>query len=157
MVSQHMKQVTLSSKDAAVLLQDYTISVSKKDLVQKVQTDTLTFLSINKELCFFDYDGKYVPTLRYLQTHSLLKTITVDMGAIKFVVNGADIMRPGIAEIAVDIQKDEFIVIVDINNKKPIAVGIALFRSQEMQSMSTGKVIKNIHYVGDEIWKFNSD
>ena len=75
------------------------------------------------------------------------------MGAIRFVVNGADIMRPGIVEIEAGIKKDDFVAVVDKNNQKPLAVGIALFSSEEMKAMSSGKVIKNIHYVGDELWK----
>ena len=76
------------------------------------------------------------------------------MGAIKFVVNGADIMRPGITEIQDGIEKDKFVVVIDEKNKKPLAVGLALFNSQEMQTATSGKVIKNIHFVGDEIWGF---
>ena len=75
------------------------------------------------------------------------------MGAVKFVVNGADVMRPGIVEIEEGIAKDEFVAVIDKNNKKPLAVGIALFSSEEMKGMNSGKVIKNIHYVGDELWK----
>jgi len=43
-------------------------------------------------------------------------------------------------------------VIIDVNNKKPLAVGIALFSSSDMKIQKGGRVIKNIHYVGDEIW-----
>ena len=75
------------------------------------------------------------------------------MGAVKFVINGADIMRPGITEIEDGINENDFIVIVDVNNQKSLAVGIALLNSEEMRSSTSGKVIKNIHYVGDEIWK----
>ena len=88
-----------------------------------------------------------------LQERNVLKKITVDMGAVKFVVNGADIMRPGIVEIEEGILKDEFVAVIDKNNQKPLAVGIALFSSEEMKSMTSGKVIKNIHYVGDELWR----
>ncbi len=73
------------------------------------------------------------------------------MGAVKFVVNGADIMRPGIVEIA-DVNEGEYVVIVDENNRKALAVGIALYSGEEMKQKDGGKVIKNIHYVGDELW-----
>ena len=108
---------------------------------------------LNNEPAFFYYENQLYPTLKYLLKQPILKTITVDMGAVRFVVNGADIMRPGIVAIDANIQKGEAIIIIDQNNKKPLAVGIALFSSEEMQKVSSGKVIKNIHYVGDEIWK----
>ena len=75
------------------------------------------------------------------------------MGAVKFIINGADVMRPGITDIEDGIRKDDFIVIIDQNNKKPLAVGIALFNSEEMRALPKGKVIKTIHYVGDVVWK----
>ena len=74
------------------------------------------------------------------------------MGAVKFVTKGADIMRPGITEIEDGIQKDTFVTIIDQNNKKPLAIGKSLFNSEELRNTKEGKVIKNVHYVGDEIW-----
>ena len=115
--------------------------------------DKYKIILINRKPSFFYHDGQAVPTLKFLQVNDVLKKITVDMGAVKFVVNGADIMRPGIVEIEEGIAKDEFVAVIDKNNKKPLAVGIALFDAEEIRKMSSGKVIKNIHYVGDELWK----
>lgn len=75
------------------------------------------------------------------------------MGAVKYVISGADIMRPGVVEIESEIMSGDFVLIIDVNNKKPLAVGVALFGSAEMREMKTGKVVKNIHYVGDDVWK----
>jgi PUA-domain protein len=144
-----MKQTRLKAKD---LNKELGLELSKKDQCI-LKEDAYKILYINNEPCFFYYKDKPVPTLRYLQTHERLKKITVDMGAVKFVVNGADIMRPGITEIEEGINKDEFIVIIDQNNKKPLSVGIAQLGTKELQSATSGKVIKNIHFVGDDIWK----
>ena len=147
-----MKKTRLRSKDVNKELTAYNISLSKKDQVDLLE-DIYKIILINQEPSFFYYNDKLVPTLKYLQNNLILKKITVDMGAVKFVVNGADIMRPGITKIEEEIEKDEFIVIIDEKNQKPLAVGIALLNSEEMQKSTTGKVIKNIHYVGDELWK----
>ena len=82
-----------------------------------------------------------------------MKEVNEQMGAIPFVTKGADVMRPGIKEIEAGIKKNEFIVIIDEKNKKPLAVGIALFDTEELEQMNSGKAIKNIHYLGDEIWR----
>jgi PUA-domain protein len=148
-----MKQTPLKAREINKQLAHYNLELSKKDQVVLFQDEDKKFITVNKEPSFFYYEDKIIPTLKYLQNHLVLKKITVDMGAIKFVINGADIMRPGITEIDEGIDKDDFIVIVDINNKKPLSVGIALLNSEEMREAKTGKVIKNIHYVGDEIWK----
>ncbi len=148
-----MKRLQLRSKDASLQLEKYNFDVSKKDQVELFEDDHHKLLLLNKEPAFFWYAQQWIPTLKLLQKKVLLKKITVDMGAVKFIVNGADVMRPGIVEIEVGIQKDDFIVIIDQNNKKPLAVGIALFDAEEMRALQKGKVIKTIHYVGDEVWK----
>ena len=101
---------------------------------------------------FFKVDDEYVPTLKSVLKNPFLKKITVDMGAVKFVVNGADIMRPGIVKIEDGIAVNDFVIIQYVNNKKPLAIGRVLYSSEELKSMETGMVIKNIHRVGDDIW-----
>jgi PUA domain protein len=99
---------------------------------------------------------KMIPHLKFLMSItdlSKFKCVTVDMGAIKFVVSGADIMRPGIRKIDDGFSKEEFVIVIDETHKKPLSVGVALFSSDEMRSMTSGKVVKNVHYVGDEFWK----
>ena len=66
----------------------------------------------------------------------------------------ADIMRPGIKECDEKTKKDEAVVIIDEKHNKLIAVGIALYSGNDILKMKAGKVIKNIHWVGDEIWGY---
>ena len=148
-----MKRRQLKSKELNKLVAKYGVVLHKKDVCELIEGNNKIIL-VNKEPSFFYYNEEVLPTLHQLQKKiNLLKHVTVDMGAVKFVVNGADVMRPGIVEIEDGIEKDDFIVIIDENNKKPLSVGIALLGSEEMRSEKEGKVIKNIHYVGDEIWK----
>lgn len=146
-----MKRVQIRSKDFNELVKDYGYEVSKKDIVEIID-DAL--LAVNKKPCFFLYEKRWIPTLQLLQEKDILKKIVVDMGAVKFLIGGADLMRPGVKEIDPRIQKDEAVVIVDINNKKPIMVGIALFSGENIEKMNSGKVVKNIHFIGDKIWTF---
>ena len=53
--------------------------------------------------------------------------MTVDTGAIPYVVNGADIMRPGIVAVTDDVKANAPVQIVDERHGKPLAIGIALF------------------------------
>ena len=73
------------------------------------------------------------------------------MPAVKFIANGADVMRPGIKEFD-NFKKNQIIIIVDETHQKPLAIGEALVSSEEMKSLDSGKVIKNLHHVGDKIW-----
>lgn len=104
---------------------------------------------------FFIFEDKPIPILKIvLQDKVNLKTITIDMGAVKFVASGADIMRPGIVDFSDDIKKNDFVAIIDQNNKKPLAIGKSLLSSEDLQAVESGKVILNLHYVGDDIWNF---
>lgn len=85
------------------------------------------------------------------------KWVTVDMGAVKFLANGADVMSPGIVDADEGINPGDGVWIRDERNKKPLAVGIAQMPSGEMVSSNTGKAIKTVHYIGDKIWKLGED
>ena len=123
--------------------------LNKKDKVEK--ENNLVF--VNQKLYFFFQDDVLIPCLKLvLDDNCLLKKITVDMGAIKFVTSGADIMRPGITKIDEGISDGEFVVIIDETHGKALAIGKVLFNSEEMLGMNSGKVIENIHYVGDDMW-----
>jgi len=43
--------------------------------------------------------------------------------------------------------------VVDERHGKAIAIGRALFSSEEIQAMERGRVVENLHYVGDKIWR----
>lgn len=146
-----MKRTRVKSKEISKLVERYGVTYSKKDSCEIVENNDMKYIVVNGMAVFFYYEDEVVPTLRLLQERKLLSEMVVDMGAVKFVVNGADIMRPGIVEIA-DVNEGEYVVIVDENNRKALAVGIALYSGEEMKQKDGGKVIKNIHYVGDELW-----
>lgn len=126
--------------------------LTKNDSVIIGQTDKNKIIYINGEPLFFYEGDMIIPTLKLLAKENLLKKVTVDMGAVRFVANGADVMRPGITAADKDIQKDEYIAVVDENNDVCLAVCKALFSGDEMMAMQSGKVLANIHRAGDEVW-----
>ena len=78
--------------------------------------------------------------------------VVVDMGAIRFVCNGADVMAPGIVD-ADEFEASALVVIRDVTHGKALAVGKAVKSSDEILSDRRGKVVKNLHYVGDKLWE----
>jgi len=109
-------------------------------------------LMVDDEPLFFRHDNRWAPTVKLLLRSNFLKTIIVDKGAVRFVTDGADIMRPGMIQIDDTIAERDFVAIVDETHNKPLAVGFALTSGNEMRLASKGKMIQNIHYVGDRIW-----
>lgn len=80
--------------------------------------------------------------------------VIVDMGAVKFVTNGADVMAPGIIDADKNIKENDFVWICDERNKKPLAVGFATLSGEDMINEDSGKAVRVIHYVGDKLWGF---
>lgn len=125
----------------------------KKDQLRELEKEGKKLILREKEITFFMHDGKPVPTLKLLLKENLLKLVTVDMGAVKFVAGGADVMRPGIKAIDAGVNNGDFVVVVDETHKKPLAVCQALFSGDDIMKMEKGKVLKSVHHVGDELWK----
>jgi PUA domain protein len=99
---------------------------------------------------------RIAPTCRMLLTKRPPKAyVTVDMGAIKFVNNGADVMAPGIVEADPNIKPGDLVWIRDERNKVPLAVGEALLSGSEMPRGPKGKAVKNLHHVGDLMWEMD--
>lgn len=97
-------------------------------------------------------EGKPFLTVRGLLAHRpTLRYVTVDMGAVKFVANGADIMAPGIVEADPAVQAGDFVWIRDERNKQPLAVGRALVPGSAMVR-GKGKAVKSLHHLGDKLW-----
>jgi len=78
--------------------------------------------------------------------------VTVDMGAIKFVCKGANVMRPGITKFS-EFESGEIICVIEESQKKFLAVGKAKMSSNELENTNKGEVIKNMHYISDDFWE----
>lgn len=96
-------------------------------------------------------DETYIPHLKSSEVKELRK-ITIDTGAVPFLLKGADMMRPGIVKIEKGIEELEIISIIDEVKGLIIGVGLAMYNSQEMEKMNSGKVIQTLHYFKDEYY-----
>jgi len=79
--------------------------------------------------------------------------VAVDMGAVPHVCNGADIMVKGIRSVDREFAKGALVVIVDETHGKHLAIGEALVDSASIREMERGKVVSNLHFVGDDAWE----
>lgn len=95
-------------------------------------------------------DEEFFPLIQAVEKLNL-KSVIVDMGAVEPITDGADIMAPGVVEVEEDIQPGGMVCIQDEENHKTIAIGRALEESSQLTG-EEGKVIENLHYVGDEFW-----
>jgi len=97
-------------------------------------------------------DDDYLPFLSETETLEKFPNVTVDMGAVKFMCKGANLMRPGIKKFT-EFEKDNLVCIVEESQHKFLAVGKAIVSSSELENMGKGEVIKNMHYISDKFWE----
>ena len=99
----------------------------------------------------FEEDNVILPTLYSIRKFAdLLPKITVDAGAVKFMINGADLFRPGMVEWDF-FDKEQYVTIVNLQ-KAAMSIGKTLMASTELPDK--GKVTTTVHYLNDEIWKY---
>jgi len=79
------------------------------------------------------------------------RTVTVDAGAVQFVSDGADVMRPGIVEADEAVAEGDLVVIDEESHGKVLAVGRALADGDDMVGEG-GRVVESLHHVGDDLF-----
>jgi len=124
------------------------------DMIEVLETNAdVSLFMVNKKPLLMDTGDWVFPTLKgAIQFPFPERRVVVDAGAIPYVVNGADVMRPGIVSVSDDVKVKEPVQIVDERHGKPLAIGIALLDAPDMRARISGKMCKNFHHVSDEIW-----
>lgn len=123
-----------------------------KTRVESAETEAGKIFLINGKPLIASYRDALLPTLLFKEVLSLLPKIVVNMGAVSHICNGADVMAPGVVQIEGEFQAGEFLLIVDERHRKPLAIGEALFNREAMKKLEKGRIVKNLHYVGDKLW-----
>ena len=104
------------------------------------------------EIKILKIDDDYLPFLSETGMLERFPNVMVDMGAVKFMCKGANVMRPGIKKFT-EFEKDKLVCIVEESQHKFLAVGKAMVSSSKLENMEKGEVIKNLHYISDKFWE----
>ncbi|MEW5840129.1 MAG: PUA domain-containing protein, partial [Thermoproteota archaeon] len=97
-----------------------------------------------------------VPFLGRPEAIEQFPSVKVDMGAVKFVCNGAKVLRPGIVEFGA-FKKGDIVVVRDQTHGRALAVGLALEDSEVAKTMAKGYVVDNLHYISDKVWEAHKE
>jgi malignant T-cell-amplified sequence len=130
------------------------LEVSRSSQVEVIEPEPgLRFLVIDGRYTFVDKEGVLVPFVGSQQTMALLPSAFVDDGAIKYILKGADVMRPGIVRYDSWGEKDTLVAVRDEKKARGLAVGRAAVSSGEMAGIGKGISVKNLHHAGDRFWE----
>lgn len=103
--------------------------------------------------CFIDDEP--APTVRGANVSPpTAGVVTVDAGAVSFVSDGADVMRPGIVDADEGISSGDLVLVAEETHGKILAIGRARTAGDDMIGNS-GKVVDSIHHVGDDLYEFD--
>ncbi len=126
----------------------------EKASVEVAESEVGEIILINGKPALFKLDNTFYPTLNATELIARLPKAVVDMGAVRFVCNGADVMAPGVVRYEGNFAAGDVVVVVDVTHGKPLALGEALRNSDEARATKQGPVVKTKHYVSDKVWGF---
>lgn len=127
------------------------------DMVETAEAGEFNLVLLRgKPIAMFLAEEPFLTIYGLLDYKATRRYVTVDMGAVKFLANGADVMAPGVVDADPEIKEGMPVWVRDERNHQALAVGIALMDAGEMIGAGGGKAVKTHHYVGDKIWDLGS-
>ena len=161
-MSQKRRRYSLKHKEGKLILDKVserlkvnveTILGSKAN-IETVEADFGQIILVNGKPLFFKVDDHILPTLFFREISVHAPKVVVDMGAVPYVCNGADVMAPGIVRFEGEFSKGDIVLVVDEKHGKPLALGEILCDAKNAKNVKQGVVVKNVHFVSDKIWNF---
>ena len=130
--------------------------VKECKLGYKVVSEDITLIAFSDLPVLILVEHEVFPTLIAVKLSGInsLPHAVVDEGAVKHLLNGADVMAPGIIEVT-NFQIGDIVSVWNPNKTAPLVIGKALMSSSEILTKKRGRAIKNMHYAGDKIWKLS--
>ena len=157
------RRTRLRRKDVAhwlgMLARDFGMDIAPGDTpVDEAEAGDLRLLFLGPDPIAILLEDRVAPTVRGLLAHPARdRFVTVDMGAVPYLYNGADVMAPGIVDADPRIQPGDIVWIRDEKHRRPLAVGKALMDGATMAREERGKAADTIHHVGDALWNLGEE
>ena len=151
-----MKSNLISKSETSTLLkkisQEWNMEFPKMKNVRVHQILDDAQIITGEGLKILKIENDYLPFLSETTILEKFPNVEVDMGAVKFMCKGANLMRPGIKKFT-EFEKDKLVCIVEETHHKFLEVGKSVVSSSELESMEKGEVIQNLHYISDKFWE----
>jgi PUA-domain protein len=154
-----MQRHVLSEKEskeiAEMIKRRYAVEVNGEIEIGKEKKNRYYF--IGRVMSFFSYEDEMVPTLCGVTKLKLqLPYVTVDEGAVKALVKGADLFVPGIKEYHCEVTPGSLVLVRTLQGV-PVALLKVVEEAIESVKNGKGKFGVNIHHLKDEIWGLCND
>ena len=125
----------------------------------KAPHNDISLITVNSIILFIQNSECIFPHLRILHQYPhLLKTMTVDKGAIRHVISGANIMCKGLTSpggLMNEAEAGEVVSILGEGKTHILAVGILRKSTSQIKSENAGIGIETLHFLGDGFWRMH--
>ncbi|CCA66904.1 related to TMA20-protein putative involved in cytoplasmic ribosome function [Serendipita indica DSM 11827] len=144
---------------------DASIWSKKESLVLVKGRDHLSIYTVQGRPLFFQhFDGPLIPTLRLLhQFPKILPALRVDRGAIRFLLQGANMMAPGftskggwLPDASEAIPAGTVVAIETEGKEHAAAIGITKLSTEDMKAINKGVAVEILCYLGDDLWSLQT-
>jgi PUA domain protein len=160
-----LKRQVASKHDSRDLIADVErsagirLDVPRSAQVEILEPDDQTkFIIIDGRFTFISKGGasadggRYIPFVGSADAVGLFPSVFIDEGAVKYIIKGADVMRPGISKYDEWGEAGKLVVVREDKKSRAAAVGKTVVSSSEMAELKKGNCITNLHHVGDRFW-----
>ncbi len=154
-----MKRRVVSKHDSRELIAEVErstgvhLEVPRSAQVEILEPNEQTkFVIIDGRYTFVSVEGGYLPFVGSSEAAGLFPSVTIDEGALKYIVKGADVMRPGIIKYDDWGEAGKLVVVREGKKGRAAAVGRTAVASSEMADLKKGNCVKSLHHAGDRFW-----
>ncbi|KFY12168.1 hypothetical protein V492_04051 [Pseudogymnoascus sp. VKM F-4246] len=149
--------------------------VPKKEQLDAMKIpERVTLYLINGEPVFFQHmTDPLLPHLKLVHRFpQAFPRIRIDRGAIRFVLSGATLMAPGVTSDGgrlpgdddeewgaggEHLEKGAPVVIAAEGKEEACAVGLLTVGTKEVEEVGKGPVVEDAHFLGDGLWRLNTE
>lgn len=161
------KIIKIIENEYPLLFQEYVIGNRDVEIAKiNINDSEYIIYVVKRKPLIIELNSKLIPLMTivlelynkygFSKLASGFKYVLTDQGAMKPILRGADVMAPGIIDNNEFLRGDIVIVFANTGpSNVPIAVGEALKDSKDLDYSRRGKIIKNLHRIGDKIWNIS--
>jgi PUA domain protein len=121
--------------------------------VETAEDEGFTVFLVEGVPMAFRTEGRVVPTVKgLLEFPATRRFVTVDEGAVPFLLRGADVMAPGVVDADPEVAEGDVVWVREEKHKRPLAVGVALMDGKTMAAAEKGKAVRTLHHLRDKLW-----
>jgi malignant T-cell-amplified sequence len=158
-LARELKRQVVSKTDSRELIAEIErsagihLEVPRSAQVEILEPDEESkFVIIDGRFTFVKGGDGYLPFVGSAEAVGLFPSVTIDEGALKYIIKGADVMRPGISKYDDWGEAGRLVVVREDKKGRAAAVGRTGVASSEMADLKKGNCVKNLHHAGDKFW-----